>query len=415
MKRTQVKRLAEGLENPVHPRIWKYFDALAAGEYQTAEAHGDFLNQRAPDRTVLTIAWPAVNDTIGVYESFRDWSPKYRERFGKDIIASIPRGSIFFGGTDPGRYLITYYSKSHERGDPFFTITQNQLASSMYVDYIRELYSSTIKTPSVADSQKAFEDYIKDATLRMSTGMLRPGEIVSTNNGQASVSGQVAVMSINALLSKTIIDNNPDREFYIEESFPMEWMLPHLTPHQLIMKINREPVAEFTAETVAQDHEYWSKVAGGMIGDWLDYDTSVSEVAKFSRKTYLDRNYANFTGDLRFLRDESAQKSFSKLRTGIANLYSWRANDDALRNNADEQKRMIKESEFAFKQAFALCPYSPEVVFKYAKLLMSLAKQDPSRLDDALAIAEVCRDLDPGNDQVKGLVRKLKKLKAASK
>ncbi|MFT4586863.1 MAG: hypothetical protein ACI9VS_002549 [Candidatus Binatia bacterium] len=74
---------------------------------------------------------------------------------------------------------------------------------------------------------------------------------------------------------------------------------------------------------------------------------------------------------------------------------------------------MIRESEFAYKQAIALCPYNPEPVFKYVHLLTSLAAQDPSRLDDALAIAEVCRDLDPKNDAVQGLVRKLKEMKAA--
>jgi hypothetical protein len=44
-------------------------------------------------------------------------------------------------------------------------------------------------------------------------------------------------------------------------------------------------------------------------------------------------------------------------------------------------------------------------------LLTSLAAQDSSRLDDALAIAEVCRDLDPKSDPVQGLVRQLKGMK----
>ena len=49
-------------------------------------------------------------------------------------------------------------------------------------------------------------------------------------------------MAINALLTKVIFDKNPDHEFYVEESFPLEWMYPHLTPAGIILKINREPI-----------------------------------------------------------------------------------------------------------------------------------------------------------------------------
>ena len=42
-------------------------------------------------------------------------------------------------------------------------------------------------------------------------------------------------MSINGLLTKVIFDKNPTNEFYVEESFPLDWMYPHLTPHGVIM------------------------------------------------------------------------------------------------------------------------------------------------------------------------------------
>ena len=48
-------------------------------------------------------------------------------------------------------------------------------------------------------------------------------------------------MAINGLLAKIMFDKNPDREFYIEESFPLDWMYPYLEPHGLIFKINRQP------------------------------------------------------------------------------------------------------------------------------------------------------------------------------
>ncbi|HOX04467.1 MAG TPA: hypothetical protein P5555_19690 [Candidatus Paceibacterota bacterium] len=49
-------------------------------------------------------------------------------------------------------------------------------------------------------------------------------------------------IGINALLARKLFDANPGREFYIEESFPLDWMYPHLSPHGLIMKIHRQPL-----------------------------------------------------------------------------------------------------------------------------------------------------------------------------
>ena len=52
---------------------------------------------------------------------------KYAIAFGNDIIQSIPDGSIYFGGTDPGRFVVTALMESHADGKPFFTLSQNPL------------------------------------------------------------------------------------------------------------------------------------------------------------------------------------------------------------------------------------------------------------------------------------------------
>jgi hypothetical protein len=62
-------------------------------------------------------------------------------------------------------------------------------------------------------------------------------------------------MAINGLLTKVIFDKNPDHEFYVEESFPLDWMYPYLTPFGIIMKINRQPLAEITEDVVKKDHD----------------------------------------------------------------------------------------------------------------------------------------------------------------
>jgi tetratricopeptide (TPR) repeat protein len=67
---------------------------------------------------------------------------------------------------------------------------------------------------------------------------------------------------------------------------------------------------------------------------------------------------------------------------------------------------MIKEADFAFRQAFAFCPYSPEAVFRYVNLLLSM-----QRFDDALTVALTCLKLDPYNGQVIDLVNRLQAYK----
>src|SRR5258706_10719885 len=49
-------------------------------------------------------------------------------------------------------------------------------------------------------------------------------------------------------LFRSIFDHNPKNEFFVEESFPLDWMYPHLTPFGIIMKINRQPLPELTED-----------------------------------------------------------------------------------------------------------------------------------------------------------------------
>src|ERR1019366_7923076 len=138
-----------------------------------------------------------------------------------------------------------------------------------YLEYLRAMFGGKIYTPTAEDSQECFQEYTTDVQSRMQEDKLRPGEDVRMVDGKVQVSGQVAVMSINGLLAKRIFDHNPDREFYVEESFPLDWMYPHLEPHGLILKLNRQPLAQLPEDVIARDHEYWRKVVGGMLGDWL--------------------------------------------------------------------------------------------------------------------------------------------------
>jgi tetratricopeptide (TPR) repeat protein len=280
----------------------------------------------------------------------------------------------------------------------------------------KEIY---IATPD--DSSRCFNEYLADAGKRAQHDQLhpneprqlRPGEGVmyDTNSGRVQVSGQVSVMAINGLITKVMFDHNPTNEFFVEESFPLEWMYPHLTPFGVIMKINREPLAALPEDVLERDHAFWTRYSERLIGNWITYDTPVKEIAEFAEKVYLRRDFSGFKGDRRFVRDDQAQKAFSKLRSSIGGVYFWRVDRNITstcppqyRPKTDaEFQRLVKEADFAFRQAFAFCPYSPEAVFRYVQLLTQL-----NRYEDALIVAETCRKLDPYNGQVLGLVLSLR-------
>jgi thioredoxin-like negative regulator of GroEL len=100
---------------------------------------------------------------------------------------------------------------------------------------------------------------------------------------------------------------------------------------------------------------------------------------------------------------------FSKLRSSIAGLYAWRLKQAA---GAAEKERMAREADFAFRQAWVLCPYSPEAVFRYVNFLL-----EQKRAADALLVAETAAQMPSmqGKDgeQLRGLVEQLKKFQKA--
>ena len=273
--------------------------------------------------------------------------------------------------------------------------------------------ANEIYIPSPEDSQKCFETYTQDVGRRSQLNQLRPGEDVRIENGRVQVSGQVAVMNINGLLCKVIFDNCPTNEFYIEESFPLDWMYPYETPFGIIMKINRNPVTELSQEVFDLDHKFWSDFSTRLCGNWITYDTTVQQIADFCERTYVRNNYKGYTGARAFVRDDDAQKAFSKLRSSQAGMYAWRLGQQCppefRQKSAAAQSALIRETDFAFKQAFAYCPYSPEAVYRYVNFLMQYG-----RFDDAVIVAKTCKKLDPYNNSITELIRQLEGYKAQS-
>jgi beta-lactamase regulating signal transducer with metallopeptidase domain len=357
-----------------------HFNEIEKRENEILAAETDF--------SLRTSYWQPVLEICLAYFDVAAGEPKYTQLFVDGITDSIPPGSVYFGGTDPGRGLITAFSKSHAGADPFFTLTQNSLADNSYLQYLQTMYGSKLYIPTADDSQNKFAEYLNDAEQRLAHDaqfpnephQIKPGENVENTDGSIHVSGQVAVVAINGLLAKLIFDKNPGREFYVEESFPLDWMYPHLEPHGIIMKINRDALPEMTGDIVKRDQDYWGGIVSGMVGDWLAADTPVRAVADFVERTYARQDLSNFRGDPRFIDNDDAMRMFSKQRSNIGGLYAWRMNHPS---GDAEKDRMGQAADLAFRQAWVICPYSPETVFQFVNLLTA-----EQRMDDALLVAD---------------------------
>ena len=281
----------------------------------------------------------------------------------------MDRYSIFFGGTDPGRFVPTYMIYSADFRPDVYLITQNALADDTYMSVERDLYGDEIWIPSKEDSSAAFDRYIREAQadpVRYQT-LLANGTL-SLANGRVQVTGALAVMDINAILTEMMHSHDRYRHsFYVEESYVIQWMYPYLEPHGLIMKINAEK-KPLDAGRIAQDRDFW---------DW-----------------YVRR----LLDDPMYRRDFAGQKSFSKLRTSIAGLYS------------SGQRR--RDEAQAFREAVVLYPASPEATFRYAQecLLQSWSTYD---YDKVLEMMEYTDRIDPGNSRTKGLSERVKTLRTA--
>lgn len=429
-KKARTRAWVEEQKLTIPHEAWGFFDATIAGRWEDAtnayaalpgmphaggapanpswkQFAGDKLAavlaklgyKRKPPTALQTEVRVPLSETYGALEEFRAWDNRLLHVYGETIIGSIPTNSIYFGGTGAGRFLVSALCESQMDGRPFFTLTQNALADGTYRAYLQNIYGRQMVVPSADDSQKAFTTYLADAQRRLAQGRLKPGESVAQSAGRVTVSGLTAVMEINGLLTRVIFDQNPGRDFFLEESWPLDWMCPHLSPHGPVLRINRQPLSELPEPVVLQDREYWRHLAAQFIGDAIQYDTTLPAACHFVRRVYLAWDLTGFTGELRYVRNGAAQTGFSNLRKAIAGVYAWRAGQA---KSPEERERMLREAEFAYRQAFALGPGNGDAVEPYARLLIS-----QNRLTDAVALLQTSLAVCPGDPKLGALLKSL--------
>ena len=282
-------------------------------------------------------------------------------QFGHDMLKDLPRESVVFGGTDPGRFVPTYMilgessqSPSVKRDPDFdrrdlYIITQNGVGEPLYRKYLADQYSAQRQLPA-----NAFERWLGRATAYPEKLLVFPSEdeIKSAITAEMEAGAKRGVFDPSAphsVVTRLIWEKNRDaHEFFVEESFPLTWSYDHALPHGLVYKINRQPLTEIPADVVKQDFDFW--------------------------KNYIEKLLA----DPLYAKDFDAQRSFSKLRATTGNLYRHR--------------KMETEAETAYREALRLWEGNGESLNALSSMLWQRGD-----FDGVLALLKPALDADPNN------------------
>ena len=365
-----LQELSTKLNLPLPPEAETFFQSALAGDWTAASNRfaecisDDACQARTP--SLANELWTPIHETWGLYEVWAGLKEDSNllAAFTEPILDSLPAGSIYFGGTDAGRFAVTAVNDLRTP-PPAFCLTQNGLADNFYMAYLRAVYGGRIWLPSLDDSNAAFKQYVDD----VKEGRIQAGADVKIEDGKVSVQGIGGVMQINGMLARMIFDRNKDKHpFFVEESYVVNWMYPYLEPHGLILKLNPEPLKELSSVTIARDRQFWA-----------DYEA----------KLFATPGFAN---------NKAARKTFSKLRSAGAGVYDYR--------------RLYAEAEVAFRQAIRLDPTMPEANFRFAQMLAN-----QQRMDEAIQVVEAFLDASPaeGADAGKEYLSNLMKTKLQDK
>jgi len=334
--------MAQRFKVTVAPDVERFFEAVAAGQWEELNAAFTALKQRreSGNREDLVPLWGPILETLLIAECGHDWPAQKLLDYGQATLGSLQPGMVYVGGTDPGRGIPTLLNETGE-GERHIVITQNALADASYLQYVNFLYADRMSTLTPEDSQRAFQDYMADAQKRLAHDQqfpdepkqIRPGEEVRMDGGRVQVSGQVAVMAINENLLRMFMAKNPDLSFALEESFPLKTTYPNAVPLGPLMQLGVQDVQNsFTRETAGQAVEYWRDTAQQFYSD--------------------DGTPA----------DSPPRLSYSKMAAAQASLL------------ADHQ--YATEAEQAYRVALQISPASPEAAYGLGRLLANTGRTD---------------------------------------
>ncbi len=361
--------MAEKLGIKVTPQMEHFFDLAESGNFAEMKTLFDSLTTKRDPKSYPVELLAPLKETFGVAEVTHDWPAQKLLDYGETILNSLRPGMVYFGGTDPGRFIPTLLNETGT-GDPHIILTQNAFADSSYLDYVRYLYGDQMSTLDRDDSQNGFTAYMEDGRKRLQHDadfpdepkQLLPGEDLQIKeDGRFQASGQVAVMGVNERLLQAFLDKNPDLSFALEESFPLKSTYARAAPLGPLMELRvTDAQREFTPGAAAQSLDYWRTTADQLLADTADGSAN-----------------------------DYVLKTYSKMAATQAALF------------ADHQ--LSAPAEQAFQIATQMYPGNADAVQPYVNLL--LAQQ---RYADAIKVAQNAVNASPGNAQLLALLQQLR-------
>ena len=365
IKKGQMEALATNNAISVATELENFFSAASKGDWHTVS--NLYAGLKTPSEQLGTPAqphprvagplWEPVHETYCARRTSQRMGPDMFKAFSVGILSSLPDGSIFLSGTEPGRFAVTALNEAAEHSRVFI-LSQSALLNPHYMTYARFRCGSQIWVPSTVDHQVAVQRYFMKAR---SEGKLQMEDGVPTPTFQD-------LMAINSSLMKLIFDKNKGKHgVYVEEAYPIPWMYPHLQPHGLILKLRKDSIARFTPQMIAEDHAFWQQ-----------------QVTRLAASQDFKSN-------------GPAQDAFANARATIAGVYEWRAfvmpNEQSLFEAADK----------AYSQALQLAPHSPDVNMRLARMCM--LTWEPERVDRACKILATLSQVHPNVPAIKSAVQ----------
>ena len=291
-RREMVRAIAKRSHLEIPAEVEKFFDALEAGNWdeihnrwhEMAVHSGQYDYSSKDTWEHINPFWPAILDAYGVAEQAHLWPAQQLLDYGNSVLGALRPGMVYVGGTDPGRWIPELLNETGE-GEQHIIVTQNAFADARYIDFVNTQYGDQMKTLTMDDSQRSFQDYVSDAQKRLEHDekfpdepkQVHPGEDIKVTDGRVMVSGRTAVMAINERLLETLMKNNPDMSFAIEESYSMRGTYTNALPLGPLMELNATRDQQtFTPERATQAADYWRGAAEHILSD---FDATCSEDA----------------------------------------------------------------------------------------------------------------------------------------
>jgi len=366
-----VTAMAKHFNVAVPEDVNRFFAAVQAGNWpETTNLFTLLQKLRATENWPpgLEKLMPAIVETYGVAEQAQLWPAQKLLDYGNAVLDSLRPGMVYLGGNDAGQFIPTLLTDTSGSA-PHIVLTQNALADSSYLEYLRFRYGDKLNALSADDSQNGFKTYIADAQKRLQHDLdfpnepkqVRPGEDIRVTEGRVQVSGQVAVMAINEQLLQTLLQKNPDATFALTESFPLKSLYAGATTLGPITELRAgDPADALTPERAAQSLDYWRSTTQTLLAG--------TEAASAPRDAY------------------------AKLILGQASLF--------------EDRKLTAAAEQAYQLVTSLSPGNPEGVFSYVKLLT-----DQQRYDEARQLVQTAIAAAPNNQLFPEVLIQLNKMK----